>query len=206
MQIAFVLLIGGLAGMSAGMLQNSLLEGKPGPGGYARNFYRDWKFISAVIITAGIALLIYRTAGSTFQTLHMGILVLLLELAAVYDLQQGIIPDGLIAVGMVAGFGTLMIDPGASPLDSAAGGIGAGALMALVSLLTKNGLGMGDAKLFACIGVFLGLGQTLTVAVLSIILSGVAGVILLARDRGNKNRTIPLAPLMLLGVVLTIIF
>jgi leader peptidase (prepilin peptidase)/N-methyltransferase len=76
----------------------------------------------------------------------------------------------------------------------------------VISLAARGGLGAGDVKLAAPVGLYLGwLGweALATGIVLAFVIGGVAGLALAARKRRIRGLTVPVGPFMLAAVVVT---
>jgi leader peptidase (prepilin peptidase)/N-methyltransferase len=76
----------------------------------------------------------------------------------------------------------------------------------VISLAARGGLGAGDVKLAAPVGLYLGwLGWEALAAgiVLAFVIGGVAGLALAARKRRIRGLTVPFGPFMLVAVVVT---
>lgn len=131
---------------------------------------------------------------------HIAAVAMLIS-AAVIDIRTRRIPDGLLMAGAVAGVLFLLFDTRKVLLDGLTGGITAGLLMFLVHKITRDGLGLGDVKLFGCTGIYLGLESILSVMVTAVLLSGLYGLILICINRDNKKREIPFAPFILAGAL-----
>jgi leader peptidase (prepilin peptidase)/N-methyltransferase len=89
-------------------------------------------------------------------------------------------------------------------------GIGAGLFLGIHLLgsffLKEESLGVGDIKLAAGIGAFLGWEKALLCFFLSFILGGIfAGILLLAHLKGRRDR-IPFAPFLVIGAFVCIFF
>ena len=70
---------------------------------------------------------------------------------------------------------------------------------------TKGDLGMGDVKLFACVGLYLGLEKVMQAMFYSAILSGIIGIVLIIISVSNKKKIMPFAPFMLVGTLVAIL-
>ena len=113
--------------------------------------------------------------------------------AAVIDVRRRVIPNTLTAAGAVAGVALLtLLAPAAVPTHAAAGA-GAGGFFLAAALLRPGELGMGDVKLAAVLGLYLGASviPALLVALLAATVVGVAG----------RRSTLPLGPFLALGGV-----
>ena len=72
----------------------------------------------------------------------------------------------------------------------------------IVSFATRGGMGMGDVKLSAGIGLIAGFYGTQTLflsTLLSFILGALVGVALLLLRKGNLKTTLPFGPFMIIG-------
>ncbi|HXF30703.1 MAG TPA: prepilin peptidase [Solirubrobacterales bacterium] len=129
------------------------------------------------------------------------VFVAMLAVVTLTDLDKRIIPNKALLAGSVICLAiAIPTDPGgvAERLISAAA---AGGLFFLVVLAAPRGMGLGDAKLVATMGLFL--GRAVAPAILAGLLAGsVVGLALIA-SRGTQARkmTIPFGPFLALGGV-----
>lgn len=113
--------------------------------------------------------------------------------AAVIDARRRVIPNALTATGAVAGVALLtLLAPAAVPTHAAAAA-GAGGFFLAAALLRPGELGMGDVKLAAVLGLYLGASviPALLAALLAATVMGVAG----------RRSTLPLGPFLAFGGV-----
>jgi len=113
--------------------------------------------------------------------------------AAVIDVRRRVIPNTLTAAGAVAGVALLTLLEPAALATHAAAAAGAGGFFLAAALLRPGELGMGDVKLAAVLGLYLGASvvPALLVALLAASAVGVAG----------RRSTLPLGPFLALGGV-----
>ncbi len=121
--------------------------------------------------------------------------------ASITDIKERRIPDNLIVAGVVIGLALSLYNPEHGFLDGLIGGMTAGLILLLISHITKGGLGLGDVKLFGCIGIYLGLESTVSAMLIAALLSGLFSLVLICINRDNKKREIPFAPFILAGVL-----
>ena len=77
------------------------------------------------------------------------------------------------------------------------------ALLLLLGLLSKGGMGLGDVKLAALLGWaigWIGTGATVTAFAMAFLMGGGYGVVVLATRRGNRKTAIPFGPFLLAGL------
>ncbi len=125
--------------------------------------------------------------------------------AAVIDLEHRIIPNRITALGAVLALGLgIALDPTGEPGRLIAGAA-AGGFLLLAALAYPGGMGMGDVKLAAVMGLFL--GSAVAPAVLIALLSGVlVGAVVIARKGTQTGRktAIPFGPFLALGAIVAV--
>lgn len=127
------------------------------------------------------------------------IFVPLLAAVTLTDLERRIIPNKILAVGAVAAVVVAAIgDPGSLPVRLIAGA-GAGGFFFLAALAYPRGMGLGDVKLAATMGLFL--GRNVIPAIFVALLAGsLVGVAIIAREGTvGRKMTIPFGPFLALG-------
>jgi leader peptidase (prepilin peptidase)/N-methyltransferase len=117
------------------------------------------------------------------------------------DLERRIVPNKILLVGALLGAViAAATDPGSLP-ERAIAAAAAGGLLFAVALAYPRGMGLGDVKLAATMGLFLGrnVGPAILVALLAGTLVGLA---MIAREgAAARKRAIPFAPFLALGGV-----
>jgi leader peptidase (prepilin peptidase)/N-methyltransferase len=140
-------------------------------------------------------------AHHTASGIALGVvLILLLVPAALIDLEHRIIPNRITALGAVLALAIgLALDPAGEP-ERLIAGAAAGGFLLLAALAYPGGMGMGDVKLAAVMGLFL--GKAVAPAILIALLTGVLlGVAVIARkgSREGRKTAIPFGPFLALG-------
>lgn len=112
------------------------------------------------------------------------------------DLDHQILPNPVTIPGTVAGFLFSLFPGGVEWTDSLVGLVLGWVVIVAVSqaylrLRGVEGMGMGDAKMMALVGAFLGWPSVLLVLVLGSLLGSLAGVYLLATGRGGLQAKLP---------------
>ncbi|MEN6566339.1 MAG: prepilin peptidase, partial [Veillonellales bacterium] len=82
--------------------------------------------------------------------------------------------------------------------------LGGGAFL-LIAVVSRGGMGGGDIKFAASLGLWLGGKFTLLAIFLSFLFGGLAGVLLLLLQRKGRRDMIPFGPFIALGAVVTIL-
>ena len=115
------------------------------------------------------------------------------------DLEQRIIPNKILLVGSVLCLAiAIPTDPAGMP-ERLIAAAAAGGLLFLAALAYPGGMGLGDVKLAAAMGLFL--GRAVAPAILAALLFGsVVGLALIARHgSGARKMAIPFGPFLALG-------
>ena len=86
------------------------------------------------------------------------------------------------------------------------GGLIGGAIPFLIALIVPGGMGMGDVKLGVFIGIIVGYPQVFLFWVISVILGGFFGIGLLLTKKKGRKESIPFAPFMVTGGIITMIY
>ena len=113
----------------------------------------------------------------------------------VIDLRHRILPHVTTLPGTAAGLAlSAGLPPG--PGDALAGAaVGAGVLLAIAGLYHRirgiEGVGMGDVKMLAMIGAFLGWQAVLLTLLMASLLGSLAGVAIVAAGRGDARYPLP---------------
>lgn len=105
--------------------------------------------------------------------------------------------------------GALIAGSSEAAVRAVLGGVAAGGALLLLALISPRGMGMGDVKLAAFIGIGLGvLGWAEVVVGLlgGFLLGGVAGVALLATGVRTRKDMIPFGPYLAAGAVLSLLW
>lgn len=119
------------------------------------------------------------------------------------DLEHQILPDVITLPGIVAGFlCSLLLPPG--PLLSLAGIVVGGGILWGISeawfrIRKVEAMGFGDVKMLAMVGAFLGVKLVVLVFVLSSMIGGVIGVVLIAARRADRATKLPFGTMLAAG-------
>jgi leader peptidase (prepilin peptidase)/N-methyltransferase len=133
-------------------------------------------------------------------------LAVTLVAAAATDLEQRIIPNRLMAAGAVLALVLwTLADPGRLP-ENLIAGVAAGGFLLVAALAYPAGMGMGDVKLAAVMGLFLGrsVGPALFIGFAAGALMGMA--MIAVRGPAARKQGVPFAPFLALGGILGLLF
>jgi prepilin signal peptidase PulO-like enzyme (type II secretory pathway) len=88
-------------------------------------------------------------------------------------------------------------------ISSVFGALIGGGIFLLAHFISKGGVGMGDVKLFAVIGFYVGNGSIMAAAFLSVMAGAVYSITMLLFKKIKLKEEIPFAPFIFVGTILT---
>lgn len=134
------------------------------------------------------------------------VLVVVLVPVALIDFDHRIIPNRIMLPAAVAGVAIGLVTHPAGVPEQLIAGASAGGFLLVFALAYPHGMGMGDVKLAAVLGLFL--GRYAAVAVLAgVVVGTVVGTLIMARlgvARGRKT-AVPFGPFLALGGVVALL-
>ena len=149
-------------------------------------------------------LVVWVTPAGPLMASRLLLLCVLIVLFGI-DLEHQILPNSITLPGIVAG---LILSTIAPPglRDAFLGALlGAGVLYAIAGAYylwrREEGLGMGDVKMLAMIGAFLGWKAVLVTLVLSSFSGALLGMALIAAQRGGMKLALPFGTFLSLGAL-----
>jgi leader peptidase (prepilin peptidase) / N-methyltransferase len=127
------------------------------------------------------------------------VLCALLVTVTLTDLERRVIPNAVLAAGALIGLGIAVLTDPASLPERGLAAAGAGGLLLLVALAYPRGMGMGDVKLVAVMGLYL--GHAVAPALLIGFGAGaLVGLVMIARGgAAARKQALPFGPFLALG-------
>jgi leader peptidase (prepilin peptidase)/N-methyltransferase len=184
------------------------------------------------LLTGLLFLACYFAFGLTLEALKWAIFAAILVDLTVTDLRERILPDVVnffgLGVGLLFSFFTKPIDgtamwianrwfdfpppqPALSFVDAILGAVAGSGLLWVVAegyfrLRGREGMGLGDVKMMAAVGAFLGLKRTLLTVLVGSLLGSVIGIILIAVSKKDRNYELPFGTFLGAGALLVLFF
>ncbi len=117
------------------------------------------------------------------------------------DLERRIIPNKVLIVASVLGVAIVAVADPASLPERAAAALGAGGVLFLAALAYPGGMGMGDVKLAAVMGLYLGI-EVIPALLIALLAGSLVGIAMIARQgAAARKMAIPFGPFLALGGV-----
>jgi leader peptidase (prepilin peptidase)/N-methyltransferase len=166
-----------------------------------------WKFPFAAVTDSGI----FWDHANLLRAAHAAVLICLLIVCSVIDLRLMIIPD-VISLPMIALSPlVVLVHPDLDWLSSVVGIIAGGASLYAIAwiywlLRHEVGMGMGDVKLLAAIGGWLGYQSIIPTILYGSVLGSLGGLAFMAASRKlTLKSAIPFGPFLALGAIIHMI-
>lgn len=155
--------------------------------------------------------------GLTLEFLFYLVLLYLLFAITQIDLEKRIVPNKLVAAGLIAGLLLYLpqlisyLTP-VNPLfvaeraitDGLLGFLLGGGVMLVIMIVSRGGMGAGDIKLMAMIGFYVGLRGTALVMLLGFFFGALVGVSYIILGRLTRKDALPFAPYLALATLVEV--
>lgn len=149
--------------------------------------------------------------GLSLQLIFFTVMTSVLIVITMIDLDQQLIPDGLILIIAAAGvlyllavqvprFGMMNL------LDNVIGFAVGGGVFFFISVVSKGGMGGGDIKLMAVLGLWFGWEKLLFLMLCSFVGGAFISILLLILKRKGRKDAIPFGPFIALAAYFTSLY
>jgi leader peptidase (prepilin peptidase)/N-methyltransferase len=144
------------------------------------------------IATGALAVLALAVFGPTLHAAIAFAFTAALLLVSVIDLDHRFIPDEVSLPGVLVGLAVAFLPGAPTPLDAALGAAVGGGVLWLVAwayerATSLEGMGLGDVKLLAMIGAFVGWQAIPMILVVASVTGSIAGVAVMAGSAGRAR-------------------
>jgi len=154
------------------------------------------------LATGVLWMLLYIRLGNDMEFLRQAFFVSILTIAGIIDFDTGDVYTSVTLPGILAGIALLVQAQVWWPdhIFAAAAGF---AFTAAIAML--GGMGWGDAEICFLCGLFLGIKSTLIMLLISFIMGGAAGIMLIVLGKCGSGARIPFVPFMALSSIITLL-
>ncbi|OQB15545.1 MAG: Type 4 prepilin-like proteins leader peptide-processing enzyme [Firmicutes bacterium ADurb.Bin193] len=158
-----------------------------------------------VELTSGVLfVIVFLRFGLSWETIYFAFLSSLLLFIAVVDGENGIIPDGALAIAFVGGL-AFNIYRG-NILNYIIGFFAASLILYIIALISKGGLGGGDIKMMAAFGFCIGWQNIIMALFIASLIGSAVAVWLMAVKRVGRKYAVPFAPFLSAGIFISALF
>ena len=166
------------------------------------------------LATAGMFAFLYGSYGLTPKLGVMAFYTCLFIIILVSDLEHGLILNKVVYPGMAAAllFALFLPQPWITQLkfhgiaNFVVGGSTGFVLFLLIAIISRGGMGWGDVKLAALIGLATGFPLVLVTLIMGAIMGGLVAVALLIAKKKGRKEAIPFGPFLSLATLVTLLW
>lgn len=171
----------------------------------------SWRYPVVEASTGLLFLMSYRHFGLQWDTLVALLFCCVLVVLAMIDFEHYILPDRLTLPGIVVGLGgSFWVSWTTWFWALVAAILGAGVLLAMAGawylLRKEEGMGLGDVKMLAMIGAFLGLQGMIISLFVAALAGALTGIVLMARGHLDRRGKLPFGSFLSLGALVALFF
>ncbi|HEX2163052.1 MAG TPA: prepilin peptidase [Thermoanaerobaculia bacterium] len=168
-----------------------------------------WRYPAVELLTAALFVACLERFGPTLEAAVAALFVSLLVALAMIDLELFLLPDRLTLPGIVAGLAVQpWIDWGGLVGAAVGAALGGGLLLALwggwLLLRGEEGMGLGDVKMLAMVGAFLGWRGVLVTLFFASLAGSAVGLALIAARRGGMQSRLPFGVFLAAGAAVAL--
>jgi len=142
--------------------------------------------------------------GFNLSGLFYCLFVAALIVVTFIDLDHFLIPNNVVLTMLVMGLGFHIFVGAFSPLNVFLAFVGAGLFFLLLYVISRGGLGGGDVKLAAVLGLWLGWPDTALAIFLGSLIGSIIGITLIALRIKKRKEPIPYGPYLVLGTLIVL--
>lgn len=171
-------------------------------------------------LTAAVFVILYFRFSFSVEFLTAIFFSCILICLAFIDFDLKIIPNELVITGLISGvvlfvynlfYPVSMYGDRAwyNPLIGMASGAGFLLLVAMIGSIvykSEDAMGMGDVKLLAAVGLFLGWRLTIVALLLAVICAAITSLVLMLFKKLNIKSTVPFGPFISLGTFIALVY
>jgi leader peptidase (prepilin peptidase)/N-methyltransferase len=171
------------------------------------------KLMWVELATAVIFALLYWHYGLSAELGVMAFYACIFIIIFVIDLEHGLILNRVVYPSMVVAL-LLALYPwpwfsesiGMRVAYTALGGAAGFAVFLLIALVSRGGMGWGDVKLAALMGLAIGFPLVFVAIIMAAILGGIVAVALMIAKKRTRRQTIPFGPFLALAAMVTLLW
>lgn len=168
---------------------------------YVKDSYKDKSLILIIFIELILELII---GFNTFFVFYYFVIFILYKICEI-DIKTKKIDSKLFIMLIVLAAMSILISNTSVISDKVLTCVISLILFVLLSKVTRNGFGMGDAKVVGVLGFILGLQGLMAVLIISSILVFIVGIVMVIKSFSNRKKDLPFTPFILFSVIVLLI-
>jgi len=165
-----------------------------------------WRLLAVEVTTGLIFAALWRRYGMGIPLILALVYCCFLIVVAFIDLDHQIIPSRVIYPAIIVAVLGALVTPGRSIWNSLGGGLVGFGILFLIAFVNPAGMGMGDVRLAAFMGLVAGFPGVLVALLIGIVAGGLAAAFLLLTGLKGRKDAIPFGPFLVLGATVTLLY
>lgn len=153
-----------------------------------------------------VTVLLYVFFGLTLQFFFVVVITFMLIIITFIDIDHKLIPNRIVIAMLSIGLIYELVVRPVSLLDALIGFFAASVPLLIIAFLSKGGIGGGDIKLMAVVGIFLGWKGVLLALFIGAVTGAIIGIIGMILKKKKRKDVIPFGPFLCLGILVAIIY
>ncbi len=158
------------------------------------------------LLTAFLFTISPMLVGWSKELLIFLVLISLVIIITISDLHKMLIPNRVLLFFGIVIFLIRLVIPTDPWWDAYAGAVIGFGLLLLIAIISKGGMGGGDIKLAAVIGLILGIKGTVITLVLASLLGMLYGILLIILKKMERRKPIPFGPFIGMAALISYVY
>jgi leader peptidase (prepilin peptidase)/N-methyltransferase len=157
-------------------------------------------------LTAGLFVLCYEVFGLSALYVKAFVFVSFLIIITFIDFDHQLIFDKVLLWLAPLGVILNLLFSGPGIIDMLIAALAGGGLLLVIAVVSRGGMGGGDVKFVAALGLWLGVKLLIVCLLLTFIIGGLGGAALLALKLKGRKDAIPFGPFIAVGALLSMLY
>ena len=164
------------------------------------------RYVLVELFTASLFVWCLQIFGVSPELVKALILTAFFIVITFIDYDHQLILDKVLLCLSVAGVVINLWLGSVTPIDMLIAGLVGGGLLLIIALVSRGGMGGGDIKFAAALGLCFGWQYLLLTLLLSFVFGGIGGILLLVFKIKSRKDFIPFGPFIALGALFTLLY
>jgi prepilin signal peptidase PulO-like enzyme (type II secretory pathway) len=161
------------------------------------------RWATLLLLPAMMAVAAYRF--DLLQAIAVSVLVLALLMITATDMLRFRVPNVITYPGTLAALAAALLMPNGNIGEAALAAVLGGAVFFLLALITRGGIGLGDAKLAVLIGAALGLPIAYQALIYGVLAAAVVMGVMLLAGIVTRRQAVPYAPFLSMAAIVMLL-
>jgi len=158
------------------------------------------------MLSGFLMLMLYHYYGLSTQLIFVSFIILTLIVITFIDIDHKLIPNEVVITLLAIGIIYEFVERPVPLLEGVIGFFAASVPLLLIAILSKGGMGGGDIKLMAVVGIFLGWKGVLIALFIGAFIGAIVGIITIILKIKKRKDIMPFGPFLCIGIAASTVF